>query len=118
MVDILNTDNTTLDDQDRKMYEYYSGVLGGSWKTSIDLAVDIPGLNIEIALARSQVRSLLQKDPNNYKEVRSSILALERLVRTRYYIGKHDSQRLAERVAVILNNIDLPEGITHAGLRK
>ena len=118
MVDILNVDNTLMTDQDRKMCEYYSTILGGSRKTSYDLAVDIPGLNPEIALARSQVRSLLETAPDNYKEVRSSILTLERLVRTRYYIGKHDSQKLAERVAVILSNIDLPEGITHAGLRK
>ena len=116
-VDLEKVD-AMLSDRDSREHDFYSQVYSGQRKTAFDQAELMHSLNSEISVLRVQIRSLLEKDPENYGMIQSTILALARLMRTRYYLGKNDGPRLATRVATILANIDLPEGISSAGLRK
>jgi hypothetical protein len=106
-----------LSDRDAREHDFYSHVYSEPRKTAFDQAELMHSLNSEIAVMRVQIRSLLEKDPDNYRMIQSAILALARLMRTRYYLGKNEGEGLATKVANILANIDLPEGITHAGLK-
>ena len=116
MVEVANINELLEGKTDKKILDYYSDVLLNSQKRAFDLGADVYGLSGEITLARSQIRSILEQEPHNFKEVRASIFTLERLIRTRFYVSKGDSEQLAVRVANILANIDLPEGISHADL--
>ena len=118
MVDVVNVNEVLAGKIDKKILDYYSDVLLNSQKKAFDLGADVSGLGGEITLARSQIRSILEQEPHNFKEIRASIITLERLIRTRYYVSKNDSEQLAVRVANILANIDLPEGISSADLKK
>ena len=118
MVDVVNVNEVLAGKIDKKILDYYSAVLLDSQKKAFDLGADVTGLSGEITLARSQIRSILEQEPHNFKEIRASIITLERLIRTRFYVSKGDNEQLAVRVAHILSNIDLPEGISHADLCK
>ena len=105
-------------DSDTREHEFYLKVLGDSHKTAFDQAVNVQGLNGEIALMRVEIRSLIESDPDNLKSVQSAVLALERLVRTRYYIGKNDKEGLSDRMNKLLKSIALPLSVVGSGLKK
>jgi hypothetical protein len=110
--------DTMLSDRDAREHDFYLQVYSESRKPVFDQAESMHSLNSEISVMRVQIRSLIEKDPDNYRMIQSAILALARLMRARYYLGKDGQPGLAVRVANILANIDLPEGISHADLRK
>jgi hypothetical protein len=107
-----------LNDQDSREHDFYLQVYGESRKAAFDHAAVMHSLDAEISILRVQIRSLVEKDPENTRTIQSAILALDRLIRTRYYINKNNQPGLAVRVANILGNIVLPEGISSADLKK
>ncbi len=114
----LDKIDAMLSDRDAREHEFYSQVYSESLRTVFDNAELVHSLDGEISILRVQIRSMIEKDPDNYRLIQSAILALATLFRVRHYIGKKDGQGLAVRVANILANIDLPEGISHADLSK
>jgi hypothetical protein len=57
---------------------------------------------------------LLEQDPNNFKMILSDIVAMERLVCTRYNIENKDRTVLATNMANFLGKFVLPDGISGA----
>jgi hypothetical protein len=118
MVEELKKVLLSSSDSDNREHEFYLKVLGDSHKTAFDQAIEVHGLNGEIALMRVEIRSLIESDPDNIKAVQSGVLALERLVRTRYYIGKNDKEGFTERMNKLLKSIALPLSVVGANLKK
>jgi len=119
MVEELNRGGAPIGNQNARKHGFYSPVLTDVERHDFDLATEVDGLDDEIALFRVKIKSLIQHDPDNIKLIMRALNHLERLVRTKYNIGKGDKKGMKEAVANVLKNIALPVGIgLGAGLKK
>ncbi len=101
-----------------RKHGFYSSVLSDAERLDLKLSSGVEGLDDEIGLMRVKIKSLVQRDPENIKLIMRAVNYLERLVRTKYNIGKDDRKGLKERVATVLKDIALPLGVIGASLRK
>ena len=115
MIDDLNKAGTPVESSN---VDLYVKAFGSSLQPDFDLAAGIRGLDAEITMLRVEISTLIAHNPYNIQPIQIALLALERLVRTRYQVSKHDEQGLAERISNILSNIVLPAGISSASLKK
>jgi hypothetical protein len=115
MIDDLNKAGIPVDSPKVDLYVKAFGI---SHQADFDYAAGIRGLDAEITMLRVEISTLIEHNPYNVKPIQIALLTLERLVRTRYQVSKHDEQELAERMANILSNIVLPAGISSASLKK
>jgi len=97
--------------QNARKHGFYSGVLDEEQQRDFQIAVNVDGLDEEIALLRVRIKSLVQRDPENLKLIMLAINALARLVITRYNIRKDDKQGLKEAIGNVLKDIAVPLGI-------
>jgi hypothetical protein len=97
---------------------FYLKALGDSYKPNFDSASGVQSLDAEIVMLRVALSTLIEHNFGDLKSVRLLVLALERVVRTRYQPKRNDEEGFAERMAVVLGNIHLPPGITGASLQK
>lgn len=74
-------------------------------------AVEVEGLDEEIALMRVKLKAVLRHDPENTPLIMEAVNTLSRMVRTRYNITRADKKGLKEAVANVLKDIALPLGI-------
>ncbi len=100
--------------QNARKHGFYSKVLDEAEKLDFELATGVEGIDDEIALLRVKIKSLVERDPQNIKLIMQAINTLERLIRTKYNIGKEDKKGLKEAIANVLKDIALPLGIVSA----
>jgi hypothetical protein len=74
------------------------------------------GLDNEIALLRTKIKSVLRHDPENIELIMKALATLSGLVRTRYNIGKEDRAGLKEAIGNVLKDVALPLGISLGSL--
>jgi Zn-dependent oligopeptidase len=94
-----------------RTHGFYSKVLDDEEKLRFKHAVEIEGLDREIALLRVKIESLIARDPENIKLVSQAVNSLARLIATKYNIGKNDKNSLMEGAQNVLKNIGVPLGI-------
>ena len=97
--------------QNARKHGFYSKVLDEAERLNFELATDVEGIDDEIALLRVKIKSLLERDPENFKLIMQATNTLARLVRTRYNISKEDKKGLKEAIANVLRDVALPLGI-------
>ena len=97
---------------------FYSDILTESERLDFDAAIQVEGLDEEIALFRIKIKALAEHDPQNTRLIMNALIDFGKLVKTRYSIGKGDKKGLAEKVAAILKDIALPMGVIGATLKK
>ncbi len=90
---------------------FYSRVLDEAERLDFELASGVDGIDDEIALLRVKIKSSLGEDPKNIKLLVEMTNALERLIRTRYKIGKEQRKGLKEAIGNVLRDIAVPLGI-------
>jgi hypothetical protein len=90
---------------------FYQKVLDEAERLDFELASGVNGIDDEIALLRVKIKSCLSDDPKNLKAIVDATNALERLVRTRYKIGKEQRKGLKEAIGNVLRDVALPLGI-------
>jgi hypothetical protein len=90
---------------------FYVKVLDEAEQLDFELASGVEGIDDEIALLRVKIKSLLESEPENIRLIMQATNALERLVRTRYKIGKEQRKGLKEAIGNVLRDIALPMGI-------
>ncbi len=98
--------------QNARKHGFYSKVLDEAERLDFELATGVEGIDDEIALLRVKIKSLLERDPENVKLIMQATNTLERLIRTRYNIGKEDKQGLKEAISTVLRDVALPLGIS------
>ena len=119
MVEELNKRGAPFGNQYARKHGFYSSVLTDAEQLDFELATDVEGLDDEIALFRVKIKSLVHHDPQNIKLIIRAVNSLERLVRTKYNIGKDDKKGLKDAIANVLRDIALPLGIgLGAGIKK
>jgi len=97
--------------QSARKQGFYSRVLDEAEKLDFELASGVNGIDDEIALLRVKIKSILGDEPKNLKLIVDATNALERLIRTRYKIGKEQRKGLKEAIGNVLRDIALPLGI-------
>ncbi|MCD6300274.1 MAG: hypothetical protein J7L78_03785, partial [Dehalococcoidales bacterium] len=75
-------------------------------------AVNLEGLDDEIAILRLQIKALLAEDgAPNLDQLIKATNALARLVSTRYHITKHDKKGIKDAIGNVLRDIAVPLGL-------
>ncbi len=78
----------------RAKKNFYKSVLAGSEKSSVNSAASIEGLENEIALLRVRVKSLLETEPSNTREILQTTNMLARLLQVQKNLALEDRQIL------------------------
>jgi len=91
---------------------FYSRVLDEAERLDFELAAGVDGIDDEIALLRVKIKSTVGDDPGNVRLLVEMTNALERLIRTRYRIGKEQRQGLKEAIGNVIRDIAIPLGIS------
>ena len=91
--------------------DFYAKVLDEAEQLDFEMAAGVEGIDDEIALLRVKIKSILAHDPDNMKLIMQATNALERLIRTRYSIGKEQRKGLKEAIGNVLKEVALPLGI-------
>ncbi len=97
--------------QNARKHGFYSRVLDELEQADFEQATDVEGIDEEIALLRVKIKSVARRDPENVKLIMQALNTLERLLRTRYNIGREDKKGLKEAIANVLKDVALPLGI-------
>ena len=90
---------------------FYAKVLDEAERLDFELASGVEGIDGEIALLRVKIKSLLENEPEDIRLIMQVTNALERLIRTRYSIGKEQRKGLKEAIGNVVRDIALPLGI-------
>ena len=104
--------------QNARKHGFYSKVLDDSERADYQRAIDVEGLDSEIALLRVKIKSLVARDPDNVRLIMQATNALVRLVQTRYNIAKSDKQGLREAITGVLRDVAVPLGVLGSVLKK
>jgi len=97
--------------QNARKHGFYSPVLTEEEKEDLKKAVEIEGLNEEIALLRVKIKSIIEHDPDNLTLLLDALSTLHRLLRSREIAGMEDKQGLKQAIANIIKEIAIPLGI-------
>jgi hypothetical protein len=91
---------------------YYAKHLNHAQKLDYAKAVDVSGLDEEIALVRVAVKNAaIGGDMKNLKPLLRSVNTLDKLIRTRYRVGQDKNDRFKEAVAGVINDVFIPLGV-------
>jgi hypothetical protein len=99
------------DNQNARKHGFYSRVLDEAEQLDFELATGVEGLDDEIALLRTKIKSVLRHSPERIDLIMQATNTLARLVRTKYNISKGDKRSLKEAIANVLRDVALPLGI-------
>jgi hypothetical protein len=97
--------------QNARKHGFYSRVLDEAERLDFELATNVEGIDDEIALLRTKIKSLITYDPRNIKLIMQAINTLARLLMTRYNISKEDRKGLKDAIANVLRDVAMPLGI-------
>jgi hypothetical protein len=97
--------------QNARRHGYYSRVLDPDEQADFEQATEVEGIDEEIALVRVKIKSLIAREPENTKLIMQGVATLEKLVRTRYSIGREDKQGLRDAITNVLKDIAIPIGV-------
>ncbi len=100
-----------LGNQNARKHGFYSRVLNEAEQIELSVALDVEGLDQEIALLRLKIQSLLEKDPENIKLMLLASSTLARLMRTRYQLTKDQDKGLKEAITNVLREVAIPLGL-------
>ena len=99
------------DNQNARKHGFYSRVLDEAEQLDFELATGVEGIDDEIALLRTKIKSVLRHSPERIDLIMQAINTLARLVRAKYNIGKEDKRSLKGAIANVLRDVALPLGI-------
>jgi hypothetical protein len=93
-----------------KKHAFYSKFLDEQQRRQYTRAVDIEGLDAEIALLRVKIQSLLASDPENIRLISQALNSLARMIMTKFNIKKADTIDFSAAMRNALQDITLPTG--------
>jgi len=90
---------------------FYSKALLEAERISLQQAVEVEGVDEEIALLRCKLAELVENSPDRIDLQIQTASAIARLVRTRYQISKEQKKSLKEAIAKVLAEVAAPLGV-------
>jgi len=97
--------------QNARKHGFYSPVLTEQERKDFEQAVQVEGLDAEIALLRVKLKAVVEHDPDNIRLIMQATESLARLLRARYSMSKNDRKGWKEAIANVLRDIALPIGV-------
>ena len=97
--------------QNARKHGFYSSVLDEKERKEYERAIEVEGLDEEIAMLRVKIMSLLEKDPENVRLITQAVNSLIRLVIINYHIDKGDTSGVVDAVKEVFKNVAVPVGI-------
>jgi uncharacterized protein YjcR len=94
--------------QNARKHGFYSKVLSAEVKQDAEQAVEVEGLEEEIAIMRAKIKAVLAYDPDNVALIARAMGTLASLLRAHYNIGKKDKNRLREVMGNVLKEVATP----------
>ena len=101
----------TKGNQRARKHGYYSKVLDEEQKLDFKHAIEVEGLDEEIALIRVKIKSLMKHDPDNLKLIGQAVKILATLVCAKYNIGKGDKNSWRAAIENVVANIGERVGV-------
>jgi len=90
---------------------FYSKALHEAERVTLQEAVEVEGVDEEIALLRYKLAELLENYPDRIDLQVDIASTIARLVRTRYQISKEQKKSLKQAIAKVLTEVAVPLGI-------
>ncbi|MEE8370408.1 MAG: hypothetical protein V3S00_06540 [Dehalococcoidia bacterium] len=90
---------------------FYSRVLDEAERMELQVALEVEGLDEEIALLRWKLRSLLEKEPEDIKLLLQAVNTLARLVKSRYNLSRDEDVTLKDTILTVLKELAVPLGV-------
>lgn len=90
---------------------FYSRALGEAERLEFEQALQIEGIDEEIALLRVKLKELVEKQPDRIDMHFEAANIIARLVKTRYQMTKEQKKSLKEATAKVLTELAVPLGI-------
>lgn len=97
--------------QDKPKQSFYRNALTEAEKLLMEEALEVTGLDQEIALLRIKLTELVANYPGRVDLQLTAANAIARLVKTRYQISKEQKNSLKEAVSRVLAEVAAPLGI-------
>ena len=97
--------------QNARKHGFYSHVLDSDEQHDLVQAVEVDGLDEEIAILRVKLKSVLRHDPKNVRLILLATESLCRLVRAKYDLGKSDKKSISQVIRSVLKEIAVPLGV-------
>ena len=94
-----------------RTHGFYSKVLDAEEQRKFKQAVEVDGLDGEIALLRVKIQSLIARDPDNIKLISHAVNSLSRMVMIKYNISKKDKKSFMEAAENVFKDIGVPLGV-------
>jgi hypothetical protein len=90
---------------------FYGRALDAAEKVALEEAIEIEGLDEEIALLRVKLRELIEKEPDRFELHLRAANTIARLVGIRYNISKEQKNSLKEAITRVLTELAIPLGV-------
>ncbi|MBN1367938.1 MAG: hypothetical protein JW967_08430 [Dehalococcoidales bacterium] len=97
--------------QNARRHGFYSDLLDETQQADFLQALQVEGLDIEIALLRVKLKSVIRNDPDNIKLITRAAESLAKLVKVKYSGGKNDPKKTKEAIGNVLRDFIIPLGI-------
>ncbi len=97
--------------QNARKHGFYSQVLDEAQSLQLDQALEVEGIDEEIAILRVKLLSLIYKHPDRVDLQVITANTIARLIRTRYSVSKDQHKPLKEAITKVLTDIAVPLGI-------
>lgn len=119
MVEKTNTNSSSPPDgRNARRQGFYTEVMNEAEQADFESAIELDGIDEEIALLRVKIKSLVEYDPQNVHLIMQAVDSIRKLVRTKFSIGKNDKKGLLDAVSNALKDIILPVGMTIGNIVK
>jgi hypothetical protein len=109
-----------LGNQNARTHGFYSKELDERGKIAYLLAVEVEGLDYEIALMRVKIQALIAHDPENVRLITQAANTLARLLTAQHNISNKDEKNIKNAFRNVYNEIAVALGLSDLsqGLRK
>ena len=97
--------------QNARKHGFYSQVLDEAQSLQLDQALEVEGLDEEIAVLRVKLLTLIDKFPDRVDLQVTIANTIARLIRTRYNVSKDQHKPLKTAITKVLTDIAVPLGI-------
>jgi len=97
--------------QNARKHGFYSQVLDEAEQMDLQTALDVEGIDMEIAVLRVKIKAVLENDPDNVRLIMEATNTLARLLRTKYNLDKTQGKSLKEAIGQVMKDLAIPIGI-------
>lgn len=91
--------------QNARKHGFYSQTITSELEALMLPARQLEGVDLELALARAKVKSIVANDPKNYAVLFDALSVIGRLGATKNRLGKHTSRQFSRALKTVLEDL-------------